>query len=278
MGPSGCKKQVAFMSRPGAIVGLKIDNNKLLKSIILQFARFGSSSAPTASSLQINNLQMAPTIGNRLKITAWMNRMKSVFGALPQDREAFRIHYETNKSRWGKNSGAGSNPYYTIPYRNFLEAFIWMNRIESIVDVGCGDWQFSRFLNLGSVNYLGLDVVPSIIAKNQSDFAAENINFQVMPQDLSTIPQGDLLIMKDVLQHLPNAAIFEFKEKLFPKFKFVLLTNSFSKLNTQLNVDIKPGEFRCLDLSAAPYSFRGSYVLEFSSPLWERIRTFIYYN
>lgn len=122
--------------------------------------------------------------------------------------DVFKAHYEDKNSQWGNNSGGGSNPYSTIDYRNFLEKFIHMNKIQSIVDIGCGDWQFSRFLNLSGINYLGLDVVPSVISKNTEKFSSTKINFELMPEEIRNVPPADLLIMKDVLQHLSNDGCF----------------------------------------------------------------------
>ena len=197
-------------------------------------------------------------------------------GTLPPEREAFRVHYEEDRSQWGKSSGRGSDPYHTIEYRCFLEQFIRMNNIKSIVDIGCGDWRFSRFMNFDDVSYIGFDVVPGIIDRNSERFSSTSIKFAIMPDDIAAVPGADLLLMKDVLQHLPNEVILEFAGKVFGKFNFCLLTNSFVKLNTETNIDVSHGGFRCLDLSAPPYRFKGCYVLEFASPLWERIRTFLY--
>ena len=62
--------------------------------------------------------------------------------------DPFRRRYEDDDSDWGGHSGAGSLPFWTIGYRAMLENFIAMNEIKSIVDLGCGDWQFSKFMNL----------------------------------------------------------------------------------------------------------------------------------
>jgi len=195
---------------------------------------------------------------------------------LPAEREAFRRHYEEESSGWGRQSGGGSSPYYTIEYRAFLDKFTRMNAISSIVDIGCGDWQFSRFLNLDGIDYRGFDVVPSVVQKNVETYGSRTVQFSLMPQDIAEVPGGDLLLMKDVLQHLPNSDILAFREKVFPKFKYCLLTNSFAKLNTKQNTDIAHGAFRCLDLAAVPYAFPGCYLMEFASAHWERIRTFLY--
>ena len=162
---------------------------------------------------------------------------------LPPEREAFRIHYEDDNSQWGKSSGGGSDPYHTIEYRCFLEKFIRMNNIKSIVDIGCGDWQFSRLMNLDGIKYVGFDVVPRMINRNLKLFSSHSIEFAVMPDNIADVPSADLLLMKDVLQHLPDNVIFEFASKVFSKFKFCLLSNSFVKLNTQKNINVSHGGF-----------------------------------
>jgi hypothetical protein len=131
-------------------------------------------------------------------------------------------------------------------------------------------------MNFEGTRYHGLDVVPSVIASNNRRFASETVTFSMMPERLVDVPAGDLLLMKDVLQHLPNSEIHRFAIEAFPKFKFSLLTNSYSKVNTPTNIDVTFGSFRSLDLSAPPYSFPGCYLLEFPTGVWERVRTFLY--
>jgi SAM-dependent methyltransferase len=190
--------------------------------------------------------------------------------------EAFRRHYETSESHWGGHSGGGSHPYWNIDYRAFLERFIVLNGIRSVVDIGCGDWQFSRFINFGGIQYYGFDVVESVVKRNRALYSSENIRFDVMPLGSAEVPYADLLIMKDVLQHLPDAEIMRYKRELFCRYPRCLLSNSYSKFQTSRNVDVSYGGFRSLDLNASPYEFGGEYVLEFSTPLLEQIRTMLY--
>lgn len=192
--------------------------------------------------------------------------------------EAFISKYEDPASDWGGHSGGGSHSYFTIPYRGFVSGFIRMNNISSVVDIGCGDWQFSKFMDFGGASYTGLDVVPALIDSNSARFGGPQCQFALMPTDLSDTPSGDLLLMKDVLQHLPDREIRRFVTDVFPRFRYCLITNSYQKLDTGQNHEIRVGNFRCLDLTAAPYRLRGAYVLEFSSALWERIRTLLLVN
>jgi SAM-dependent methyltransferase len=190
--------------------------------------------------------------------------------------EAFRLHYESEESDWGGHSGEGSRPQWNIDYRVFLERFIKMNNIRSVVDIGCGDWQFSRFIDFSAVRYYGFDVVKSVVKRNKLLFESESVTFHEMPDILDNIPTADLLIMKDVLQHLPDSDIEHYKINLFNRFPKCLISNSYEKIDTPKNIDIESGGFRCLDLNDVPYLFNGTYVLEFWTPLWERIRTMLY--
>src|SRR5258706_16476890 len=58
---------------------------------------------------------------------------------------------------WGKNdqgtgnSGPGSTLNATLTYRKFLQQFLKDHDIRSVVDAGCGDWEFSQALNWNGI-------------------------------------------------------------------------------------------------------------------------------
>jgi SAM-dependent methyltransferase len=156
-------------------------------------------------------------------------------------------------------SGLGSHVVNVKPYFYFLENFLIQNRIKTIVDAGCGDWQFSKYLNLEGIKYLGVDASSFVISNNLKNFAKENVEFihgNFLDMEL---PKADLLILKDVLQHLSHKNIQRAIEK-FDNFKYVLVTNDISTPE-YTNYDINDGEYRCLDLSIAPYFLKGKNVL-----------------
>lgn len=189
-------------------------------------------------------------------------------------RQAFETIYE--KDEWGAGSGPRSHPYFTIEYRAFLQRFLALNDVRSVVDIGCGDWQFSRFIDFGAASYLGLDVVRSVVERNRAVYGSSRIRFDLMPDRLDDVHSGDLVIIKDVLQHLPDPDVFEIMNKIVPRFKFALITNSYEKIDTARNIDLSHhGAFRCLDLKAEPYSVTGAYVFEYWAQPWERIRTLL---
>lgn len=158
---------------------------------------------------------------------------------------------------WGGGSGAGSNPEAVGPYMQFLQAFLQNNNIQSIVDIGCGDWRFSQFINWGNRDYLGVDVVPSVIAANQQRFARPNVKFVCAnPAGDFEAPRGDLLLLKDVLQHLSNENVMKLLA-LTKKFKFSIITNAYAPVND----DCQNGDTRPLDVRAMPFNVRHAALL-----------------
>jgi hypothetical protein len=41
--------------------------------------------------------------------------------------------------------GWGSRVSMTVTYRYIIESFIRLNDVHSVLDVGCGDWQFHPY-------------------------------------------------------------------------------------------------------------------------------------
>jgi SAM-dependent methyltransferase len=144
------------------------------------------------------------------------------------DRDNVRGVFETiyEKRIWGGGSGLGSDPQVAPHYVNLLKAFLNNNPIRSVVDIGCGDWQFSRHIDWGDRTYLGIDVVGSVIEANRRQFARPNISFShANPLEDGFDVGGDLLLMKDVLQHLSNSNVQKLL-RLTNRFRFSLLTNA----------------------------------------------------
>jgi SAM-dependent methyltransferase len=163
---------------------------------------------------------------------------------------------------WHGGSGPGSLPRVNRPYVRFLQSFLRYNRVQTVVDLGCGDWQFSRRIDWGEVRYLGLDVVPHVLERNRRRYGSATLEFGISPADAGDVPAADLLIVKDVFQHLSNAAVRAYV-RVFPKFKYVLVTNCIQKSRHLMNTDIADGGFRPVDLRLAPFSLPMASVLKF---------------
>lgn len=167
-------------------------------------------------------------------------------------------------------SGSGSTINNTILYRELLTKFIKDNNIKSVIDFGCGDWSFSKEINWEGINYLGIDVVPSVIEENKKRYSKDNIKFicknlfqpnnEISLNDL----KAELWIIKDVLQHWSNDDISKFLNQLIKQkcFKYILLTNSYTNGK---NIDIKSGEFRSLNPNEYPLNVYKPKVIGFEN-------------
>lgn len=183
---------------------------------------------------------------------------------MPKTNEfIFSAVYRLNA--WGFGSGHGSLPQYTTPYREFLQRFMLENAVQSVVDFGCGDWQFSRLMDWSKVDYLGLDIVKHVITCNQAKYGSDRIRFALAPSSFSDMEGCDLLIVKDVLQHLPSTVIHEFMDQVVSRFRHTLITNCVEPASC-LNSEISAGRFRPLDLRLAPFSYPAPAILSFSGP------------
>ena len=173
---------------------------------------------------------------------------------------------------WQGGSGAGSKLENVKEYVDILQKYIDKPEVKTVLDLGCGDWQFSKFLDLSSVSYLGVDVVESVVEFNSTSYSASNIKF--ISRDITTyeLPQVDLIICKDVLQHLCNKDVVSVLVKIIKSSKFALITNDFNSESTD-NKDIENGDYRCLDLTLSPFFLDVITILEFKKPGWRPKRT-----
>jgi hypothetical protein len=172
----------------------------------------------------------------------------------------FEDIYERNL--WGFNSGHGSLPSATKGYREYLQKFLELNNIKSVVDYGCGDWQFSQYMDWSNIDYLGLEAVNNLVILNTQKFGSPNIKFKVSLDDPIKLPKADLLIVKDVLQHFSNEDINKFIKNILPKFSFALITNDVTPVHL-LNTNISTGGVRPLDLRKPPFNLAACAVYSF---------------
>lgn len=133
-----------------------------------------------------------------------------------------------DKQVWKNGSGVGSTPHYNEFYMNFLHGFLKEKSIKTVLDIGCGDWQFSKFIDWTGIDYNGIDVVQHVVDYNNDHYGRENIKFFHMDATITKLPgEFDLVIIKDVLQHWSNETIIEFMNKLTKQgHKHILITNT----------------------------------------------------
>ena len=154
-------------------------------------------------------------------------------------------------------SGPGSWKSFARDSVDFIDHVIKKHNIKSILDLGCGDWNWFSEVDLSGCHYTGWDADELMIANNQSKYGAENINFFVKDIFNNEYPQVDLIICRDVLFHVE----FELSIKLIndakQKTNFFLSTcfrgeKSNSGIKKYCNIE-NWGFFR-INLNIAPFN------------------------
>ncbi|CAJ1444026.1 unnamed protein product [Effrenium voratum] len=169
-------------------------------------------------------------------------------------------------------SGLGSREETTREFRSFLEDFLASEHIFSVCDAGCGHWPsgYQRFMDWRQVRYTGLDVVPYVVQENIQYFqdvahlqqhGLQSAEF--LCADVSEdLPAADLLLVKDVLMHLPNRAVHDFLQKSVnrssPRYRAVMLVqNAVPPVAIREMVDIQPGQLLPFDITFPPFKAEG---------------------
>ena len=138
-------------------------------------------------------------------------------------------------------SGDGSAEEFTREYARVIGQFAAEHKIGTIVDLGCGDFQVGqRILEVVNCRYVGVDVVPELIARNERLFASERVSFVCMDIANDALPEGDLCLIRQVLQHLDNRTIERVLDHA-SRYPYCIVTESQMMDPQVVNVDIKPG-------------------------------------
>ena len=175
---------------------------------------------------QLNRiLKMIKRILNKLKRILSKNR----FFKKTDHRKVFTRIY--NQKIWGHPktenpfySGTGSDDEYAETYSSAISQFIIENNINSIVDLGCGDFRVgNKILMKSAVDYTGVDIVQDLIKYNLANFSNEKISFNCLNIVKDSLPAAELCTIRQVLQHLSNRDIKKVLQKC-KKYKYVIVT------------------------------------------------------
>lgn len=144
-------------------------------------------------------------------------------------QDAFSKIYRENV--WGGEkggfcSGSGSVGSLAENYVTFARKFIAEKGVKAIVDLGCGDFRIGSQLSQAVPRYVGVDIVPELIAYNTNHHSSDTVSFKCLNIIEDPLPDGDLCIIRQVFQHLANDQIAVVLKKL-TRFKYVLITEHY---------------------------------------------------
>mgnify|MGYP002509779344 CR=1 FL=1 len=138
-------------------------------------------------------------------------------------------------------SGKGSDEQYAIPYVECIKNFCSNNNVSSIVDLGCGDFRVgAKFADVCN-HYTGIDCVKDLINYNKRKYQNDRISFLCLDITKDVLPNAELCLIRQVLQHLNNEDIRKVLEKC-QKYQYVIVTEHLLNHLRQLpNLDKEHG-------------------------------------
>tara|TARA_R110002051_G_scaffold98438_2_gene168620 strand:+ start:11414 stop:12085 length:672 start_codon:yes stop_codon:yes gene_type:complete len=136
-------------------------------------------------------------------------------------------------------SGDGSHEKIIVePYvrkiNEFLSSF---DSTLSVLDLGCGDFNVGYQLLDFTEEYIAVDIVSSLISRNQEKFVHEKLLFKCLDISKNKLPKADCVLVRQVLQHLSNAEILSILPKL-KSYKYVILTEHIPSFDFVSNKDM----------------------------------------
>jgi hypothetical protein len=150
-------------------------------------------------------------------------------------------------------SGGGSTLRRTSPIRSQLPSLLKERNIKFICDVGCGDFNWMKHLDIGDVTYIGVDIVTEIIDVNRTLYGTSRRVFCELNVVQQVVPEVDLILCRQCLNHLRLADIQATISNFKASRSTYLLATHFP--NIERNVDVVTGGCRGLDLTLRPFHF-----------------------
>jgi SAM-dependent methyltransferase len=149
-------------------------------------------------------------------------------------------------------SGSGSELDATKQVRHQLPGLLTSLGARSLLDVGCGDFTWMQHVDLG-VEYIGIDIVQSVISANQNTFASPARHFYCIDAVGDPLPPADVVLCREILFHLSLADIKRLVNNVKRSGAQYLIATSDNC--TAFNANIRTGDYRPLNLQRRPFHF-----------------------
>ena len=145
-------------------------------------------------------------------------------------------------------SGLGSEASATRSVVEALPALLGSLGCDTLLDVGCGDWNWMREVRL-PCDYIGIDIVPEVVEANRR-YERAGVEFKVSDAIQGPLPVADVVLCREVLFHLSFRDGLAVLANIRAAGKWLLAT---SDTVIWFNSDIATGDFRRINLERAPY-------------------------
>lgn len=173
--------------------------------------------------------------------------------------QRFQRIYDTNL--WGADtsiSGLGSEESVAAAFRDRLTILLKKLQIVTLLDAPCGDANWITRADMHGIRYIGVDIVPDLIARLQAKKAGP-VEYIVADITTDPLPAADAILCRDCLVHLSFENIARAVENFRNSGARWLVTTHFPEWIQ--NRDCEDGDWRALNLNCAPFEWGQPYAL-----------------
>ncbi len=164
--------------------------------------------------------------------SAFINaRRRKEFAALDVEAAFTRIYHQ---NLWGEATGPGERFCSGDGSRDALVVETYVSAVSAylqslgakpnVVDLGCGDFSVGSRIRPYADRYIACDIVRPLIEFNRSRFETLGVDFRVCNIIEDEIPSGDIVFVRQVLQHLSNEQISTLLPRLTARFPVIVVT------------------------------------------------------
>jgi len=182
-----------------------------------------------------------------------------------------------NDKEWGisrdQNTSGTGDIINNLPFFLFIEKFLNLQRIKTMLDFGCGDWSLMRCVLLPEgINYIGLDVVQSVIQNNNKYKKEQKIEFYTIGNDYLEIKNNEryhteLLLVKNVFENWPLEKVQDFLNNVLHNFQYILLSCYYNPSGYNANTPM--GWFHTLNMFDFEYPNKDNIRFLFASEIYD---------
>lgn len=157
-------------------------------------------------------------------------------------------------------SGLGSEDLATAAIREALPPLLQRLGVRSLLDAPCGDAGWIGRVKL-DLDYIGIDIVPSLIATNNRRVADGELAGRFLVADITrdALPRADLILCRDCLVHLSFQNIAHAITRFRDSGAQYLLVTTFPEWGD--NHDCEDGDWRALNMEKAPFDWPAPHAL-----------------
>ena len=147
---------------------------------------------------------------------------------------------------WGAQYSSGPGSHWSPLVNAYVDCFRTFLREKTvdhgltIIDIGCGDFNVGKNFTKDCMQLIGIDTSQSIININRKRYRFKNTIFMNLDATEDKLPNGDITVMRQVLQHLDNHSISKILNNIkHTSCTWLVVTEHLPAQSFDANLDIK---------------------------------------